>query len=312
MQLSLDDLARLVCEDYAIQGNRSLASVENSFKQLRAFFGGDCLVAAITYARLSAYAADRLRNGRKRSTVRKELAALKRGFALAKRSTPLPVPAFPTFKIENARSGFFDRATFDALVRAAPKYLKPILTFMYVTGWRRSEVLALTWRQVDFETGIVRLEPGTTKTGDGREFPFAQVPELAQAMDDQRAWTTELERRQQAIIPWVFNKNGKRLRNFRRAWWRITKAVGLSGFIPHDFRRSAVRNFERAGVPRSVGMRLCGHKTEAVYSRYAITSPVDMARGAEQLALLFREDRVASSQALMRFPKKQRGEKDCG
>lgn len=310
--LTLADLTALVLADYAIQGNRSAASVANSFKQLAAFFGADAPVASLTYSRLSAYAAHRLQDGRKRATVRKELAALKRGFALAQRDAPLPVPAFPTFKIENARQGFFDRATFDALVRAAPRYLKPILTFMYVTGWRRSEVLAMTWRQVDFDTGVARLEPGTTKTGEGREFPFGQVPELALALDDQRAWTSQLERARGEIIPWVFHKNGKRIRNFRRAWWRITKGLGLSGFIPHDFRRSAVRNFERAGVPRSVGMRLCGHKTESVYSRYAITSPADMARGAEQLALLFRADRETSTQVLMRFSRKKPAASECG
>jgi integrase len=41
--------------------------------------------------------------------------------------------------------------------------------FMFITGWRsRSEVLPLTWAQVDFPGGFVRLEPGTTKNNEGR------------------------------------------------------------------------------------------------------------------------------------------------
>ena len=43
---------------------------------------------------------------------------------------------------------------------------------------------------------------------------------------------------------------------------------------------------ERAGVPRSVAMKLTGHKTEAVYRRYAIVSKSDLEEGVEKLAKL--------------------------
>jgi hypothetical protein len=56
--------------------------------------------------------------------------------------------------------------------------------------------------------------------------------------------------------------------------------------IPHDFRRTAVRNLERAGVSRSVAMQLTGHKTEAVYRRYAIVSERDLGDGVEKLGAL--------------------------
>ena len=56
--------------------------------------------------------------------------------------------------------------------------------------------------------------------------------------------------------------------------------------IPHDFRRTAVRNLERAGVSRSVAMQLTGHKTEAVYRRYAIVSESDLGAGLEKLGAL--------------------------
>jgi integrase len=54
--------------------------------------------------------------------------------------------------------------------------------------------------------------------------------------------------------------------------------------IFHDFRRTAVRNLERAGVSRSVAMKLTGHKTEAVYRRYAIVNAADLRAAADKLA----------------------------
>jgi integrase len=61
--------------------------------------------------------------------------------------------------------------------------------------------------------------------------------------------------------------------------------AGCPTMIPHDFRRTAVRNLERAGVSRSVAMQLTGHKTEAVYRRYAIVSERDLGDGWRSSAL---------------------------
>jgi len=41
---------------------------------------------------------------------------------------------------------------------------------------------------------------------------------------------------------------------------------------------------EQAGVPRSVTMKLTGHKTENVYRRYAIVSEADLDSAAVRLA----------------------------
>jgi integrase len=51
-------------------------------------------------------------------------------------------------------------------------------------------------------------------------------------------------------VPWVFfHGDGSPIRNFRDAWLNACSRAGLVCRIPHDFRRTAVRNLERAGVP---------------------------------------------------------------
>ena len=62
--------------------------------------------------------------------------------------------------------------------------------------------------------------------------------------------------------------------------WRTGKR------LVHNFRRIAVRNLERAGVPRSAAMKLTGHKTEAVCRRYAITDSATLQEAAVKLAVL--------------------------
>ncbi len=53
---------------------------------------------------------------------------------------------------------------------------------------------------------------------------------------------------------------------------------------PARLRRTAVRNLERAGVPRSTAMAMVGHRTEAIYRRYAIVDEVMLREGAAKLA----------------------------
>ena len=128
----------------------------------------------------------------------------------------------------------------------------------------------------------IRLEPGTTKNDEGRT--FVMTPELRASLEAQRVATEGLQRKNRRIIPWVFDRNGTRIKGFRKAWHSACRTAGLAGRFPHDFRRTAVRNLERAGVPRSVAMKTVGHKTESICRRYAIVDETMLSEAAEKLA----------------------------
>src|SRR2546429_3815343 len=128
-------------------------------------------------------------------------------------------PHIPALQVSNARQGFFEEDDLRALLRELPAAVKPVGEFAYLTGWRiPSEVLRLTWAQVDFEAGIVRLEPRTTKNDEGRAFPFDALPALKRLLERQRTRTKALERATGRIIPHVFHREGAPIRYFRRAW----------------------------------------------------------------------------------------------
>ena len=82
------------------------------------------------------------------------------------------------------------------------------------------------------------------------------------------------------------------------SWRNACESAGLPGRLPHDFRRTAVRNLERAGVSRSVAMKMTGHKTEAVYRRYAIVSEQDLHEAAQKLTASTERGRVVPLRVL--------------
>jgi integrase len=173
------------------------------------------------------------------------------------------------------RTGFFEREQFESVRRNLPEALQPVISFAYITGWRiRSEILPLQWRQVDFKAGRVTLDAGTTKNQEARTFPLTS--ELHALLQEQKGKADALRRDLGIICAFVFHGNGVRIKVFRKAWLTACKKAGVPGRIPHDFRRTAVRNLVRAGIPERVAMTMTGHKTRAVFERYNIVSEGDL------------------------------------
>src|SRR5207302_7872861 len=107
-----------------------------------------------------------------------ELAALRFALRLAVDAGRLArAPKISTPNPHNARTGFFEPEDVAALMVELPPALRPVIEFAHVTGWRvQSEILPLTWDCVHVDAGTVRLEPGTTKSREGRTFPFDVHP----------------------------------------------------------------------------------------------------------------------------------------
>jgi len=296
-----EDLKKLVRAHYVIHGCRSGDRLEDSFKRLDKVFAG-MRARAISADKLSQYAADRLAAGAALQTVKNELQALGQAFGLAKRTKQVAeVPEFPRLGAGPVRSGFFEPEDLRALLAELPEPLRAPIEFAYLTGWRvPSEVLPLTWAQVDFAAGMLRLEPQTTKNGEGRMFPFAALPPLASLLDRQREMTTAIERKLRRIVPLVFHRSGQPIGDFHKSWRAAcTRAAhegegalqtlvrpALLDRIPHDLRRTAVRNLVRAGVPERTAMQLTGHLTRSVFDRYNIVDERDLADGVTKLAAL--------------------------
>jgi integrase len=179
-----------------------------------------------------------------------------------------------------------ERAEHEAIKGNLPEYLQDLAELGYLTGWREGEILAFTKAQIDMVAETIRLEPGTAKSGEGRTIAYGKFSELAALIRKQVEKTGALQQARNQIIPWLFHRDGKRIREFRGFWTSAFMKAGIPQRYFHDYRRTAVRNYERARVPRSVAMQLIGHETESIYHCYAITNDDDLAEGMAKRALL--------------------------
>lgn len=283
-RLTLSDGLRAVVENLEMNGRKTADDTQRRIDTyLLPHFGADRKMNGITTADIEKYKAARLADDAAAATINRELAALRRGYRLAIRGGQLHhMPYVGLLRENNARTGFFERAQFDEVLEHMPTELHPPLWFAYITGWRfKSEVLSLTVSNVDLKGGFVRLEVGSTKSGEGRTFFMTQ--KLRTVLTQQIASIDALKKRG-IICPYIFHRaNGKQIKDLRRHWELALDAAGYPGKLLHDFRRTAVRSLERAGVPRSTAMAMVGHKTESIYRRYAIVDEAMHREGAAKL-----------------------------
>jgi len=302
-RIKFNDLCDDLLADYRVNGKKSLVRAERSVNHLKTSFDG-AKVTNITTPRINTYIQKRIDEGAENATVNRELAALKRIFNLAARQTPPKVdrvPYIPMLKENNVRKGFFEHGDFLALRKALPDYMKGFVTFAYKTGWRVSEIAGLTWAQVDLANGIVRLEAGETKNDDGRTvYLDEELQDAFQRQEDARKERTK-------IIPYVFTNeagNGP-LKDFRGAWATACETAEIGKRLFHDFRRTAVRNMVRAGIPERVAMMVSGHKTRSVFDRYNIVSDTDLRLASQKTETYLRAQKGTVSGTVTNIERKR-------
>jgi len=273
-RITFEDLASALTTDYQVNKRRSLRSAQLSISHLRKFFGLKRAID-ITADRVKAYARSRLKEGAANASINRELAALKRMLTLAVQDGRLAtMPYIPTLDEDNTRQGFIDHGAFGALRDNLPEYLRDPVSYLYMSGLRLGEMKALEWRDVDLLGKSLRLRPEVSKNKEGRVLPLSG--ELLEILERVHA-------RRRLDCPYVFQRNGERIGDFRKAWSNACKAAGLSQLLVHDLRRTAVRNMVRAGIPDRVAMALSGHKTRSIFDRYNIVSETDLEQAVQRL-----------------------------
>ena len=300
-KVRFDELAEGFFRNYRLSHRKSLVRAMLSVGHLKRYFEG-CRVPEITTPRIEAYIEARHAEGAADGTINRELAALKRMLNLGAKQTPPKVnrvPYIPMLKENNVRKGFFEYGEFIALRNTLPSYLKGFVTFGYKTGWRISEISGLTWSQIDRDNGIVRLEVGETKNDEARTVYLDE---------ELKGVVVRLWEGRENLLPYVFlNDIGTdKVKRFDKAWHTACKKAKIGRRLFHDFRRTAVRNMVRAGIPEAVAMMVTGHKTRSVFDRYNIVNGADLKLAAQRQEAYLQTQKDTISSTIHDFDEKKR------
>ena len=272
----MQDLFDLVENNFQLNGRTSPTNGASLLRMRKHF--GRYPVPACTGLVISHYMAARQRAGRKPATINRELAVLKVAFRLGYENDLVTrVPVIKRLPELGVRNEFFTREEIDALLPRLPEYLRDVVLFGFLTGWRKGEIIGLRWSNVNRAEAVIRLEPAQNKSRDVRV--LALQGELAALIE--RRWQAQKMGRLPALH--VFHRDGRPLAQFHSPWLTACRQAGLGRRWFHSLRRSAARNMSLQGIPEKVIMSIMGHKTRVMFDRYNIVTEADQRAYARQI-----------------------------
>src|SRR5271163_2968067 len=145
-----------------------------------------------------------------------------------------------------------------------------------LVGWRRSEVLGLTWSAVDFDAGTVSVAQGrvvvrgagTTTGAPKSERSRRTLPMPAEAMAALKALNARQKRERLAFGPtWIdtgliaVNEDGSPIRpeTYSKVFRRLCTAAAVPMIRLHDTRHTAATRMLDSGTTVSAAAKWLGH-----------------------------------------------------
>jgi integrase len=159
---------------------------------------------------------------------------------------------------------FLSTTELERLFAACTEVERRLFMTVLMTGMRRGEAMHLTWADVNFELGIILIQPkpqwNWKPKSDERVIPMAPV--VRAALLQQRA----IRRNDQLVFT---NKEGNRDTHMLAKLKKIGRKAGLPHVTVHALRHSFGAHLRMAGVNLADIADLLGHKDLATTQIYA-------------------------------------------
>jgi len=142
-------------------------------------------------------------------------------------------------------------------------YLLPLVLTALGTGCRLGELIALTWKHVDYDNRVVTITGITSKSSTTRHIPMSD--EIYAVL---KQW--EKQPKVSNIDGYVFtHADGRKLGNIHKAWQNLLIKAKIKNFRFHDCRHDFASRLARAGISLAVIKEILGHSDYKLTSRYS-------------------------------------------
>ena len=260
---------------------KSIYKIRQHCRTLKEFFGQlkaddikPSMVEAYQQKRLSAISCRG--TPYKPASVNRVLEVMRRIYNLAIREDM--VTKNPCWKVtrlseRNARDRVLSKEELERVLKELPPHAADIVSVGYHTGMRAGEIYGLTRDRVNMREGYLNLTPKDTKTGEARHVYFVrEVRDILERLLKVRHMSHQF----------VFTYEGEPFKSIKYSLAKALERAGIEDFRFHDLRHTYTTNARKAGVDRTVIMKLTGHKTLSMFTRYNSVDEAD-ARQALQL-----------------------------
>ena len=172
-----------------------------------------------------------------------------------------PIGRIKQLEENNIRERVLSQDEFERLLSNCHGEIKGCVLIAYYLPMRQEEIVNLTWEEIDFKHGFIRLGANRTKTKTVRSIPMHQ--KIIYYLQ---------------CLPRPLNGGfvfSKRCYN-RKAYKKAVQAVGLGDFNFHDLMHCAINNFRLAGNDHFVIKEASGAKTDSAFKRYNLVTEEEM------------------------------------
>ncbi len=307
-EVLFEDHAKEFLELYSKQNKRSWARDETSLDHLKEFFKGKYL-SEITAESIERYKAKRkaaLVPTRKKkksknpeeprlvspSTINRELTCLKTCLNRAvdwEKLVRNPAARVKKFREPNAKERILTIVETERMLAEASEDLRPVLVVALNTGMRKSEILSLRWKDVDFVKGFIHI--ADSKSGRSRDIPM-NSPVFETLHDRSRA------------REFVFENPETKARTLdvRTAFKGACRRAEIKGVRFHDLRHTAASRMVEAGIDLVTVSKILGHASIQMTMRYAHPTPENMRLAVQRLGEFFEKSGKKPERVEIRIP----------